>query len=337
MQQNFITIIYFLDSFVVYLYFTIAIYKYTTGTAVNLSVSIGNLKLQNPITVASGTAGYGQELSQFVNLGALGAIFTKGLSLKPRAGNPGPRIAETPSGMLNSIGLENVGLDAFLSHKLPYLLKANATVIPNVAGHSVEENVELAKTLSYTHGIAAVELNVSCPNVKEGGIAFGQDITIFSKLLEKVRSVTRGILIVKLSPNVTDITQFAKAAKEIGADAVSAVNTFVGMKIDVAKGKPYFANTFAGLSGPAIKPLALRMVYQIVQHVDIPVIGIGGIFTLEDALEFLMAGAKAIQIGTANLIYPDTSVKILTELKEYLQHHSITDINNLIGIAHRKE
>ncbi|MCX8122788.1 MAG: dihydroorotate dehydrogenase [Spirochaetes bacterium] len=303
----------------------------------NLSVSIGTLHLKNPITVASGTAGYGQELSQFVDIGALGAIFTKGLSLKPRAGNPGPRIAETPSGMLNSIGLENVGIEAFLSHKLPYLLKANATVIPNIAGHSIDENVELAKILSHTDGIAAIELNVSCPNVKEGGIAFGQDISIFSHLLEKVRTVTRGILIVKLSPNVTDITQFAKAAKDIGADAVSAVNTFVGMKIDTTTGKPYFANTFAGLSGPAIKPIALRMVYQIVQRVDIPVIGIGGIFTLEDALEFLMAGAKAIQIGTANLVNPDTSAIILKKLKEYLQQHSISDINNLIGIAHRKE
>jgi dihydroorotate dehydrogenase (NAD+) catalytic subunit len=303
---------------------------------VNLSVTIGNLQLKNPITVASGTAGYGQELSQFVDIGSLGAIFTKGLSLKPRAGNPGPRIAETPSGMLNSIGLENVGLEAFLSHKLPYLLKANATVIPNIAGHSVEENVELAQTLSHTNGIAAIELNVSCPNVKEGGIAFGQDVTIFSKLLEKVRDVTRGVLIVKLSPNVTDITQFARAAKEIGADAVSAVNTFVGMKIDITTGKPYFANTFAGLSGPAIKPLALRMVYQIVQNVDIPVIGIGGIFSFEDALEFLMAGAQAIQIGTANLIHPDISAVILKQLEDYMKTHSIDTVTDLIGIAQKR-
>jgi len=304
---------------------------------VNLSVSIGNLQLKNPITVASGTAGYGQELSQFIDIGALGAIFTKGLSLKPRAGNPGPRIAETPSGMLNSIGLENVGLEAFLSHKLPYLLKARATVIPNIAGHSIEENVELAKILSHTEGIAAVELNVSCPNVKEGGIAFGQDITVFSRLLEKVRNVTRGVLIVKLSPNVTDITLFAKAAKDIGADAVSAVNTLLGMKIDINTGKPYFANKVAGLSGPAIKPIALRMVYQIVEKVDIPVIGIGGIYYFEDALEFLMAGAKAIQIGTANLINPDTSAVMLKELEEYMKKHSVNNINDVIGIAQGKE
>jgi len=304
---------------------------------VNLSVSIGNLQLKNPITVASGTAGYGEELSQFIDIGALGAIFTKGLSLKPRAGNPGPRIAETPSGMLNSIGLENVGLEAFLSHKLPYLLKSMATVIPNIAGHSIEENVELAKILSHTDGIAAVELNVSCPNVKEGGIAFGQDISVFSRLLEKVRSVTRGVLIVKLSPNVTDITLFAKAAKDIGADAVSAVNTLLGMKIDVNTGKPYFANKVAGLSGPAIKPIALRMVYQIVEKVDIPVIGIGGIYYFEDALEFLMAGAKAIQIGTANLINPDTSAVMLKELEEYMKKHSVNNINDVIGIAQGKE
>jgi len=304
---------------------------------VNLSVSIGNLQLKNPITVASGTAGYGEELSQFIDIGALGAIFTKGLSLKPRAGNPGPRIAETPSGMLNSIGLENVGLEAFLSHKLPYLLKSMATVIPNIAGHSIEENVELAKILSHTDGIAAVELNVSCPNVKEGGIAFGQDITVFSRLLEKVRSVTRGVLIVKLSPNVTDITLFAKAAKDIGADAVSAVNTLLGMKIDINTGKPYFANKVAGLSGPAIKPIALRMVYQIVEKVDIPVIGIGGIYYFEDALEFLMAGAKAIQIGTANLINPDTSAVMLKELEEYMKKHSVNNINDVIGIAQGKE
>ncbi len=301
----------------------------------NLSVTIGTLQLKNPITVASGTAGYGEELSKFVDIGALGAIFTKGLSLKPRAGNPGPRIAETPSGMLNSIGLENVGIETFLLHKLPFLLQSQATVIPNIAGHSVEENVELAKILSHTDGIAAVELNVSCPNVKEGGIAFGQDITVFSKLLEKVRAVTRGVLIVKLSPNVTDITQFAKAAKEAGANAVSAVNTFLGMKIDIKTGKPYFANKVAGLSGPAIKPIALRMVYQIVEKVDIPVIGIGGIFTVDDALEFLMAGATAIQIGTATLINPDTSAVLLGNLQDYMKKNSINDINDLIGIAHR--
>jgi len=304
---------------------------------VNLSITLGNCTLKNPITIASGTGGYGEELSQYFDIGLLGALFTKGLSLKPRSGNPGPRIVETPSGMLNSIGLENVGLEIFLQQKLPFLLQSKATVIPNVAGHSVEENVELCKILSHTEGIAAIELNVSCPNVKEGGIAFGQDIKIFSQLLEKVRNVTDGALIVKLSPNVTDITQFAKAAKNIGANAVSAVNTFVGMKIDIKTGKPYFANTFAGLSGPAIKPIAIRMVYQITESVDIPVIGIGGIFCIEDVLEFLMAGACAVQIGTANLINPDASVQILHQLEEYMESSNINTIHHLIGIAHTKE
>ena len=303
----------------------------------NLSITLGNCTLKNPITIASGTGGYGEELSQYFDIGLLGALFTKGLSLKPRSGNPGPRIVETPSGMLNSIGLENVGLEIFLQQKLPFLLQSKATVIPNVAGHSVEENVELCKILSHTEGIAAIELNVSCPNVKEGGIAFGQDIKIFSQLLEKVRNVTDGALIVKLSPNVTDITQFAKAAKNIGADAVSAVNTFVGMKIDIKTRQPYFANTFAGLSGPAIKPIAIRMVYQITESVDIPVIGIGGIFCIEDVLEFLMAGACAVQIGTANLINPDASVQILHQLEEYMESSNINTIHHLIGIAHTKE
>lgn len=304
---------------------------------VNLSTTLGNCTLKNPITIASGTGGYGEELSQYIDIGLPGALFTKGLSLQPRSGNPGPRIVETPSGMLNSIGLENVGLEIFLQQKLPFLLQSKATVIPNVAGHSVEENVELCKILSHTEGIAAIELNVSCPNVKEGGIAFGQDIKIFSQLLEKVRNVTDGALIVKLSPNVTDITQFAKAAKDIGADAVSAVNTFVGMKIDIKTRQPYFANTFAGLSGPAIKPIAIRMVYQITESVDIPVIGIGGIFCIEDVLEFLMAGACAVQIGTANLINPDASVQILHQLEEYMESSNINTIHHLIGIAHTKE
>ena len=304
---------------------------------VNLSTTLGNCTLKNPITIASGTGGYGEELSQYIDIGLPGALFTKGLSLQPRSGNPGPRIVETPSGMLNSIGLENVGLEIFLQQKLPFLLQSKATVIPNVAGHSLEENVELCKILSHTEGIAAIELNVSCPNVKEGGIAFGQDIKIFSQLLEKVRNVTDGALIVKLSPNVTDITQFAKTAKDIGADAISAVNTFVGMKIDIKTGKPYFANTFAGLSGPAIKPIAIRMVYQITESVDIPVIGIGDIFCIEDVLEFLMAGACAVQIGTANLINPDASVQILHQLEEYMESSNINTIHHLIGIAHTKE
>ena len=301
----------------------------------DLSVKIGDLKLKNPVTLASGTAGYGEELSGFVDLSCLGAIFTKGISLKPREGNKGPRIIETPSGVLNSIGLQNVGLDAFLKEKLPFLLDKGATVIPNIAGHTIEENVELCGILSETDGIAAVELNVSCPNVKEGGIAFGRDLKIFSNLLKKVRKVTRSTLIVKLSPNVTDLSEFAVAAEHEGADAVSAVNTFLGMKIDIEKKKPYFAAGSAGLSGPAIRPMAVRAVYEIYKKVSIPIIGLGGIASVEDAIEFIMAGATAVSIGTMNMVNPEFSAECVNGIEEYLKLKNIKSINEIIGAAHR--
>ncbi|MBN1495988.1 MAG: dihydroorotate dehydrogenase, partial [Spirochaetes bacterium] len=247
----------------------------------NTSIRIKDLTLKNPVTVASGTAGYGEELSGFIDIARVGAIFTKGLSLKPRPGNRGNRVIETPAGMLNSIGLENVGLERFLAEKLPFLEKNGATAIPNVAGHSVEENVELCAALSSHDSIGALELNVSCPNVKEGGMAFGTDMRRFTDLVEKARKATRCALIVKLSPNVTDVTEFAVRAQEIGADAISAVNTFLGMKIDVRNRRPHFQNAVAGLSGPAIRPLAVRVVYQICGKVSIPVIGLGGISCLD--------------------------------------------------------
>jgi len=302
---------------------------------VNTAVKIGSLVLKNPVTVASGTAGYGEELSRFMNISRLGAIFTKGLSLKPRIGNRGNRVLETPAGLLNSIGLENVGLDAFLDKKLPFLLKNDAEAIPNVAGHSEDENVELCRILSATEGIHAVELNVSCPNVKEGGIAFGTNLAVFTRLLEKVRKATQCVLIVKLSPNVTDITQFALRAQEVGVDALSAVNTYLGMKIDIKTGKPHFNNKVAGLSGPAIRPLAVRTVYQICEKVNIPVIGLGGIASLEDMLEFMMAGAAAISVGTMNMVDPDISVRLIDELEAYMQEEKIADITAIIGKAHR--
>jgi dihydroorotate dehydrogenase (NAD+) catalytic subunit len=301
---------------------------------VNLSVKIGQCRLKNPVTVASGTAGYGEELSRYIDLSRLGAVFTKGLSLKPREGNRGNRVIETPSGMLNSIGLENVGVEKFLSEKLPFLLSRNATVIPNVAGHSVDENVELCKTLSATPGISAVELNVSCPNVREGGMAFGTDMRLFTEVLEKVRGVTSCPLIVKLSPNVTDIAAFAAAAEKMGADAVSAVNTFLGMKIDTARKRPYFNNIVAGLSGPAIKPLAVRAVYQIYERVTIPVIGIGGIATFDDMLEFILAGAAAVSVGTMNLVHPDLSVRLVDELESYMKEENLPVMDALVGAAH---
>ncbi len=299
------------------------------------STKIANCTIKNPVTVASGTAGYGEELSGFIDISRLGAVFTKGLSVKPRPGNTGNRVIETPSGMLNSIGLENVGLERFLAEKLPFLLSRGATVIPNVAGHSVDENVELCKTLSATAGIDAVELNVSCPNVKEGGIAFGSDLAVFTALLEKVRPATRGGLIVKLSPNVTDIAQFAVRAEKAGADAVSAVNTFLGMKIDTATGRPHFANRVAGLSGPAIRPLAVRAVYQICAATGIPVIAQGGIATLDDMLEFIMAGARVVSVGTMNLVDPGLSARLVDELEEYMRAKRMDDLSSIVGIAHR--
>ncbi len=277
----------------------------------NMSITLGDLVLKNPVTVASGTAGYGEELSEYLDLSGIGAIFTKGLSLEPRKGNRGNRVIETPSGMLNSIGLENVGLEVFLNDKLPFILKRKGVPIPNVAGHTEEENVELCRVLSRTPGIDAVELNVSCPNVKEGGMAFGTNIESFTSLVKKVRKVTECVLIVKLSPNVTDVTLFARRAEELGVDALSAVNTFLGMHIDTKRKRLHFNNGIAGQSGPAIRAMALRVVYQVVGAVSIPVIGMGGISTLDDALQFLMAGATALSLGTINLVYPDRAGQLV--------------------------
>lgn len=293
------------------------------------------MRLKTPVTVASGTAGYGEELSGYYDIARLGAIFTKGLSIEPRRGNRGPRVLETPSGMLNSIGLENVGLNVFLAQKLPFLLERGATVIPNIAGHSVDENVELCRVLGGTEGIAALELNVSCPNVKEGGMAFGRNLSTFSALVSAVRKATLAPLIVKLSPNVTDVAEFARAAKDCGADAVSAVNTFLGMKIDTATGRPHFQNRVAGLSGPAIRPLALRIVYEIFEKVEIPIIGIGGIGSLEDMLEFLMAGASAVSIGTMGMVNPRAAIECVEGFEAYLRERGIAAAAELVGAAHR--
>lgn len=301
----------------------------------DLTVKIGSCTLKNPVTVASGTAGYGEELSRFIDISRLGAIFTKGLSIEPRPGNRGNRVLETPSGMLNSIGLENVGLERFLNEKLPFLRAKNALTIPNVAGHSEEENVELCRVLSRTEGIDALELNVSCPNVKEGGMTFGTDEGRFTSLLDKVRRVTDCALIVKLSPNVTDIARFALLAQKAGADAVSAVNTFLGMKIDVATKKPHFDNKVAGLSGPAIRPLAVRAVYQIYERISIPVIGMGGIATLEDALEFMLAGASAVSVGTMNMVDPALPLRLIEGIEEYCEKDGYAGAGAITGAAHR--
>jgi dihydroorotate dehydrogenase (NAD+) catalytic subunit len=302
---------------------------------VDTSVKIGSLTLKNPITVASGTAGYGEELSRFVDISKIGAVFTKGLSMKPRRGNPGNRIVETPSGVLNSIGLENVGLDEFIEKKLPFLVKSRTVTIPNVAAHSVEENVELCSILSKTPGVDAIELNVSCPNVKQGGMAFGTDMRVFTELVEQAREVTSCPLIVKLSPNVTDIASFALRAEEIGVDALSAINTLLGMKINIKNRRPHFANRVAGLSGPAIRPVAVRIVYQICEKVRIPVVGMGGIMSIEDVIEFIMAGASAVSIGTASMIEPAISGKLAGQLEDYMKKEGINSLDEIRGAAHR--
>jgi dihydroorotate dehydrogenase (NAD+) catalytic subunit len=299
----------------------------------DLSVDIGGITLKNPITIASGTGGYGEELAQFIDLSRLGALFTKGLSLEPRPGNRGHRIIETPSGVLNSIGLENVGVKRFLEEKIPFLRERNVRVIPNVAGHSVDENVELCGILSGIDGIDALELNVSCPNVKEGGIAFGTNAQLLAELIERAREVTGVVLIVKLSPNVADIAGFARIAKDAGADAVSAVNTYLGMKIDIERGKPYFDGVVAGLSGPAIRPLAVRSVFEIYKEVDIPIIGMGGISSIEDVIEFIMAGASAVSIGTMTMVKPHLPIECLEKLEKFLEERHLS-MKEIIGMVH---
>lgn len=295
---------------------------------VNLSVRIGSLVLKNPVITASGTFGYGEEFSEFFDLSRLGAITLKGISLQPREGNPPPRIWETPCGMLNSIGLENVGLDRFLKEKLPLAKRFNVPIIANILGNSKEEYTEIASRLDGE--VEAIELNVSCPNVKMGGIFFGTDRESLKELMTSVRTkLKKTLLITKLSPMV-DIKEFSKIAEDSGSDAISLINTIPAMAVDIGTRRPIFKNIVAGLSGPAIKPIALRMVWEAVNSVNIPVIGIGGIMTAEDALEFLITGARAVEIGTANFIDPLCSLKIIDGIKDYLLKNNINDINEII-------
>lgn len=301
----------------------------------NLTVNIGNLKLKNPVMTASGTFGYGEEFSEFLDISELGAVVVKGISLKPRQGNPSPRICETPAGMLNSIGLQNVGLDNFLKVKLPYLKKFDTKIVVNILGNTIEEYLELAEALDNS-GIDAIELNVSCPNVEKGGMLFGTDRKLLEKLIKKVRrTVKNGVLITKLSPNVSDIGGFAKIAEESGSDAVSLINTIPGMAVDVKTRRPKIANIIGGLSGPAIKPIALRMVYEANKAVNIPIIGIGGIMNAEDTIEFMLAGATAVEVGTANFVNPTATIDIISGLKSYLEANAIADIRKLTdGLKH---
>ena len=297
----------------------------------DLSVEIAGIKLRNPIMTASGTFGYGSEFAPYMDLESIGAIITKGLSLSPRAGNPTPRIVETPGGMLNAIGLQNVGIDAFISEKLPFLRTVATPVIVNIYGNTPEEYGELARRLDSLKEVAGVEVNISCPNVKQGGIVFGTDPTAAYEVVKLVRDATIKPVIVKLSPNVTDIARMANACADAGADALSLINTLTGMAIDLAMRRPLLANITGGLSGPAIKPVALRMVWQVARAVKLPIIGIGGIMTATDALEFILAGATAVQVGTANFLDPTASHTIARDMERYLLDNNIADVKELIG------
>ena len=299
----------------------------TTGN--NLSVKLGRLEFANPVIAASGTFGYGLEYLPFVDLDLLGGFSTKGLSLKPRMGNPVPRMVETASGMLNAIGLENIGLEKFVNEKLPLLENYKTRILVNFFGDTKEEYIEMAARLSDVERVDALEMNISCPNVEEGGVQFSSDPAVVRSLVEAVRQATKKFLIVKLSPNVTDITEIARAAEDGGADALSLINTAIGMSINLDTRKPYLANKTGGLSGPAIKPIALYMVHQTVRAVKIPVIGMGGISTTEDALEFLSAGATAIQIGTANFIDPGITIKVINGIRKYCEAHAIQKVSDL--------
>lgn len=299
--------------------------------APNLAVRIGSIEMKNPVTVASGTFGFGQEMADFYDLSRLGAITVKGTSLQPWPGNDYPRTCETPSGMLNAIGLQNDGLDSFINEKLPFLRRFDVPVIVNVVGHSVEEYAEVAARLSDVEGVAGLEINISCPNIKEGCLVFGASPEGTAEVVSAVRTRTDLTLITKLSPNVGDVTAIAKAAVEAGSDALSLINTLLGTAIDPWMRKFRLANVTGGLSGPAVKPVALRMVYQVAQAVAVPVIGMGGIMNALDAVEFLLAGARAVSVGTANFVNPMAAVQVIDGISDYLTKMGIADVNEVVG------
>ncbi len=297
----------------------------------NLSVHIGRLRLKNPVMTASGTFGYGEEYSEFVDIGSLGAIVTKGLSLLPREGNPPPRIVETPAGMLNAIGLQNIGVKRFIEEKLPFLRRFDVPVIVNFFGDSVQEYVEAAAVLSGAEGVHGLEMNISCPNKQAGWLVFGTDPDVTSEVVGAVRKVTGLPLIVKLSPNVTDISLMARAAQDAGADALSLINTITGMAIDIETRRPKLANITGGLSGPAVKPIGIRMVWEVCRAVEIPVIGMGGIMDAADAIEYILAGATAVAVGTANFVNPAATSEIISGIREYMEARGISDISSIKG------
>jgi len=297
----------------------------------DLGIDFAGIKLKNPVLTASGTFGYGEEFAEFVDLNKLGGVIVKGISLKPIKGNPPPRIWETPSGMLNAIGLENPGVDVFLAEKLPYLREFNTAVIVNMFGYSLDEYVKVAERLEGVQGISGIEVNISCPNVKAGGMAFGTDLNATNELLSAIRKATNLPMIAKLSPNVTDVTEFAKVARDAGCDGLSLINTLLGMAIDVRCRRPQLANCTGGLSGPAIRPVAVRMVWQVAKAVSLPIIGMGGIMTGDDALEFILAGASAVAVGTANFANPRATLDVLEGMERFLMEQRIGNIRDLIG------
>lgn len=298
---------------------------------VDLSVEIGKLKLKNPIMTASGTFGYGEEFADFIDLNRLGGIIVKGTTLHHREGNPYPRMAETPSGMLNAVGLQNKGVDYFIEHIYPRIKDLDTRVIVNVSGSCIDDYVAVCEKLTPLDKVAAVEINISCPNVKQGGMGFGTTCSGAESVTSAVRKAYDGTMIVKLTPNVTDITEIARAVEAAGADAVSLTNTFLGMAIDVEKRKPMLSTITGGLSGPCIRPIAVRMVWQVANAVKVPVVGLGGIASGRDAIEFLLAGATAVQIGTANFVDPQVTVKAIDYIEDYLKRHQIASVRELIG------
>jgi dihydroorotate dehydrogenase (NAD+) catalytic subunit len=302
-----------------------------TKNEVKTSFTLCGVEFKNRVFVASGTFGYGDEVRTLVDANQLGGIFTKSLSWKPRAGNPPPRIVETASGMLNSIGLANIGVHVFIEQKLPYLRELDTRIIANIAASSLEEYCDVLRLLEQQEGISAYEINVSCPNVREGGLNFGTDCSMTGKITASLRKLTKKVLIIKLTPNVTHISEFAHVVEAEGADAVSVINTLIGMAIDIKTRKPKLSTITGGLSGPAIKPVALAKVYEVAKSVKIPIFGIGGIASAEDALEFLLAGATAVQVGTMNFVDPAISVKIAADLETYARENGISDLGMLVG------
>lgn len=301
----------------------------------NLAVNIGGIKMKNPVTTASGTFGFGPEYGRIIDLNRLGAIVVKGTTLSPREGNPTPRIAETPSGMLNAIGLQNPGVESFLREALPFLQNYDLPVIVNISGDTVEDYAILAGILDRAGGVAGIEVNISCPNVKKGGLQFGSDPQSAAEVVRSVRQATSLPVIAKLSPNVTSIVAVAEKVAGAGADALSMINTLLGMAIDIKARRPVLGNIMGGLSGPAVRPVAVRAVWQVYQAVKLPIIGMGGITCAADALEFIMAGASAVAVGTANFVNPRATVDVLEGIEYFMAENSITDIADIVGIAHK--